>query len=63
MSNIRILMLAAVALTVTSVASAQADVVIATAGPMSGPYAWNGEEHVYSTQMTGGQIEIRTSAL
>jgi branched-chain amino acid transport system substrate-binding protein len=59
MSNLRALLLAAIASTTIGVSPALADVSIATAGPMTGQYAWYGEEQRQGAEMAVADINAK----
>jgi branched-chain amino acid transport system substrate-binding protein len=63
MSKLRTLLLVAIASTAIGVSSALADVSIATAGPMTGQYAWYGEEQRQGAEMAVADINAKGGLL
>ncbi|MEE9589656.1 MAG: branched-chain amino acid ABC transporter substrate-binding protein [Hyphomicrobiaceae bacterium] len=54
MSTIKSLLVAAAVWTAASVTAAQAEILIGVAGPMTGPYAWSGEQF-----RTGAELAVQ----
>jgi branched-chain amino acid transport system substrate-binding protein len=63
MRNLKTIFFATIALAALGVSSALAEIVIATAGPMTGQYAWYGEEQRQGAQMAVEDINAKGGLL
>ena len=61
-SNPRALFIAAVVMTAIGSASAQAEILIAVAGPMTGQYTWFGEQYARGAEMAVDDINAAGAA-
>ena len=62
-SNPRTLFIAAIGMAAASVTCAQAEILIATAGPMTGQYAWFGEQYARGAEMAVDDINAAGGVL
>ena len=58
-----VIFLAVVVMTAVGLASAKAEILIGTAGPMTGQYAWFGEQHARGAEMTVDDINATGGVL
>ena len=63
MYKIRNLLVAAVVWTAANVTAAQAEILIGVAGPMSGPYAWSGEQFRLGSEIAVEKINAAGGVL